>query len=135
MLAELGLYRPPRRRKAAGVAAPAATAATRSTDHQLDSLADSGSNITSSRGTSSRSGTDAAGDVIDWGATIRSAWDISERGALSLLTTFLTSSSGLAAYEVARSYADGRSVSRLSPYLHWGQLSARLMWQRMKIAK
>jgi deoxyribodipyrimidine photo-lyase len=74
-------------------------------------------------------------DVVDWGATIRSTWDISERGALQLLSTFLTSSTGLSAYESARSFADGRSVSKLSPYLHFGQLSARLMWQRMKVAK
>jgi deoxyribodipyrimidine photolyase len=72
---------------------------------------------------------------VDWGATIRASWDISERGALHLLTTFLSSSTGLSAYESARSYADGRSVSKLSPYLHLGQLSARLMWQRMKVAK
>lgn len=74
-------------------------------------------------------------DVLDWGATIRSTWDISERGALQLLSTFLTSATGLSAYESARSFADGRSVSKLSPYLHFGQLSARLMWQRMKVAK
>jgi hypothetical protein len=34
-------------------------------------------------------------DVIDWGAPIRGAWDISERAALQMLTHFLSSSTGL----------------------------------------
>jgi hypothetical protein len=57
---------------------------------------------------SSSSSSAAGAEVVDWGASIRSAWDISERGGLSLLTTFLSSSTGLAAYEAARSYADAR---------------------------
>jgi deoxyribodipyrimidine photolyase len=78
---------------------------------------------------------DSAAAVIDWGAGIRAAWQISERAALQRMNEFLTSPTGLSAYEVARSYADGRSVSQLSPYLHFGQLSARLLWHRMKLAK
>lgn len=38
---------------------------------------------------------------------------------------------GLQRYEADRGYADGRCVSRLSPFLHWGQLSPRLMQDRL----
>jgi deoxyribodipyrimidine photolyase len=54
---------------------------------------------------------------------------------LKLLDDFLSASGGLRRYESQRSYADGRAVSRLSPYLRNGQLSVRLMWQRMRQAK
>lgn len=43
--------------------------------------------------------------------------------------------SGLKAYEGQRHYADARAVSRLSPYLRWGQLGPRLVWQRMREAQ
>lgn len=77
----------------------------------------------------------AAGQTIDWGAPIGASWDISEAAALKLLDDFLSVSGGLRRYESQRSYADGRAVSRLSPYLRNGQLSVRLMWQRMRQAK
>ena len=38
---------------------------------------------------------------------------------------------GLKHYEARRGYADARSVSRVSPYLRWGQLSPRHMLQRV----
>ena len=38
---------------------------------------------------------------------------------------------GLKHYESRRGYADARSVSRVSPYLRWGQLSPRHMLQRV----
>jgi len=146
-LTALGLYTPPKRRvhsnttAAAAAAAAAAGADTQQRDQQepqqLNPPAQTSSTSSSSAAALATAGAAAASgaEVIDWGAPIRSSWDISERGALQLLGTFLTSATGLSAYESARSYADGRSVSKLSPYLHWGQLSARLMWQRMKVAK
>lgn len=140
-LTALGLYTPPRRRAHSRTTAAAAGADTQQRDQQepqqLNPQGKSGSSSSSSAAALATAGTAAAlgAEVIDWGAPIRSSWDISERGALQLLGTFLTSAAGLSAYESARSYADGRSVSKLSPYLHWGQLSPRLMWQRMKVAK
>ena len=38
---------------------------------------------------------------------------------------------GLQQYESKRGYADARSVSRVSPYLRWGQLSPRHMHRRV----
>ena len=42
---------------------------------------------------------------------------------------------GLKHYESRRGYADARSVSRVSPYLRWGQLSPRHMLQRVAQVK
>eukprot|EP00884_Botryococcus_braunii_P006520 jgi/Botrbrau1/1586/Bobra.0185s0008.2 len=72
------------------------------------------------------------GVQVDWGRPIREAWDISEAGALSLLEDFLQS--GLHKYEAQRQYADARAVSRLSPYIHFGQLSVRLLQHRLQAA-
>jgi deoxyribodipyrimidine photolyase len=44
-------------------------------------------------------------------------------------------SEGLQNYEGQRQYADARAVSRLSPYLRFGQLSARLLWHKMREAR
>lgn len=144
-LTALDLYKPPRR-KAVTAAKPAAAAPAVAEGGPATNLAGQSQQQKQQQQQQQRQspldvsagGVDpqqGAAAVVDWGATIRSSWDISERGALHLLTTFLSSSTGLSAYESARSYADGRSVSKLSPYLHFGQLSARLMWQRMKVAK
>ncbi|CAG9465499.1 unnamed protein product [Pedinophyceae sp. YPF-701] len=62
---------------------------------------------------------------VDWGAAVASHWDISEKAALELLDRFVASSVG--GYEADKGFADARGVSKLSPYLHSGQLSARTM--------
>ncbi|KAK9843470.1 hypothetical protein WJX81_004296 [Elliptochloris bilobata] len=67
----------------------------------------------------------ADGTAVDWAAGIRGAWDISEAGALRQMDVFLDA--GFPRYEAARQFADARAVSRLSPYLHFGQLSARVL--------
>ena len=74
-------------------------------------------------------------EPVDWDAGIRGAWDVSEAAALKLLDGFFAPRGGLERYEAGRQYADGRAVSRLSPYLHSGLLSARLVWQRMRQAQ
>ena len=65
----------------------------------------------------------ADGTMVDWSVGIRSAWRCSEAAALSLLEEFV--GQGHFSYEAERHRADGRAVSRLSPYLHFGQLSPR----------
>ncbi|KAJ9524592.1 hypothetical protein QJQ45_024195 [Haematococcus lacustris] len=70
------------------------------------------------------------GESIDWAAPIRATWDMSEAAALRELDRFLAE--GLSQYEKNRHFADARAVSRLSPYLRWGQLSPRLLWHRMR---
>ncbi|KAJ8302712.1 hypothetical protein KUTeg_019108 [Tegillarca granosa] len=54
------------------------------------------------------------GTVIDWAAPIRKSWDFSEKGAWDALTMFL---------EEGR--ADNLNTCRISPYLHFGQISPR----------
>jgi deoxyribodipyrimidine photolyase len=52
-----------------------------------------------------------------------------EDAALELLACFV--SSKLRQYETKRQLADARAVSRLSPYLHSGELSVRRMYHTM----
>ncbi|XP_071199544.1 deoxyribodipyrimidine photo-lyase [Salvelinus alpinus] len=67
------------------------------------------------------------GTTIDWAANIRSSWDFSEEGAQSRLEAFLND--GVYRYEKESGRADAPNTSCLSPYLHFGQLSARwLLW-------
>jgi hypothetical protein len=103
-LQELGLYTPPRRRTPTGQQQQQQTG--------MRIVISRPSSSSSSKPSSSAAS--AGSEVVDWGASIRAAWDISERGGLSLLTTFLSSSTGLAAYEAARSYADGRWAGLVS---------------------
>lgn len=57
-------------------------------------------------------------------------WEISEDAAKRELDIFLTSQ--LQQYDANRGYADARGVSRLSPYLHHGQLSSRYVWRKLQ---
>ena len=56
-----------------------------------------------------------------------------EARALGLLDAFIRAK--LSKYESSRGYADARAVSKLSPYIHFGQLSVRLMMRKMARAK
>ncbi|XP_065139852.2 deoxyribodipyrimidine photo-lyase [Paramisgurnus dabryanus] len=67
------------------------------------------------------------GTEIDWAVNIRSSWDFSEEGAHACLEAFLRD--GVYRYEKESSRADAPNTSSLSPYLHFGQLSARwVLW-------
>jgi len=66
---------------------------------------------------------------VDWAKSVREEWrDFSERGALERWELFLTTS--LVDYERAhgRADVDPSSVSRLSPYVRFGQISPRRMY-------
>ena len=64
------------------------------------------------------------GHVVDWGAGIRAAWDFGEEAAQQRLAKFVAE--GLLRYERRKgSVGAAESVSRLSPYLRWGELSPR----------
>ena len=60
----------------------------------------------------------------------REAWNMSEGAAQNLLEGFI--SNKLAIYESSRSLASGDAVSRLSPYLHFGQISPRTVMARLE---
>lgn len=63
---------------------------------------------------------------LHWGRTIVEGWDISEAGAQSRLKLF---SSHVANYDTARDLPAIDGVSRMSPYLHFGQITPRQIWQ------
>lgn len=66
---------------------------------------------------------------IAWHHTIESCWDISEKGALNALHEFLENS--LADYKEGRNFPNRKCVSRLSPYLHFGQISPHQVWHEV----
>lgn len=59
-------------------------------------------------------------------ATGFSDWTPGEAGALARLETFLAD--GLSGYGELRNRPDRPNVSRLSPHLHWGEISPRQIW-------
>jgi deoxyribodipyrimidine photo-lyase len=63
---------------------------------------------------------------IDWVAGMRSAWDPGEAGAHKTLHRFLDNA--LADYEEQRNFPADAGTSRLSPHLHFGEISPRQVW-------
>ncbi|XP_045159044.2 deoxyribodipyrimidine photo-lyase-like [Mercenaria mercenaria] len=63
------------------------------------------------------------GTEIDWARVIRESWDFSENGAWEALQLFLNE--GIRNYEKESSRGDKLNTCRISPYLHFGQISPR----------
>ena len=61
-----------------------------------------------------------------WSHTILNEWRIGERGAAQSLTEFLEN--GISSYKIGRNIPSQKSVSRLSPRLHFGELSPNQVW-------
>ena len=61
-----------------------------------------------------------------WHETLASHWDISEQGALDRLNDFLDD--GLQHYKEGRDHPADNNTSRLSAYLHFGQISPNTAW-------
>ncbi len=61
-----------------------------------------------------------------WTERIVKPWDISEKGAHKRLKVFLEE--GLQDYKDGRNFPAKENVSRLSPYLHFGQISPHTAW-------
>lgn len=66
----------------------------------------------------------------DWGAQGASHWDISEQGAHDQMARFFAE--GLHAYKQGRNLPAKPYTSRLSPYLHMGQLSPNQVWHAVR---
>ena len=64
----------------------------------------------------------------DWAAGLREAWCPGEAGARDRLETFLDA--GLAGYAGNRNLPAVDGTSRLSPHLHFGEISPRVCWHR-----
>jgi len=63
----------------------------------------------------------------DWAGGLRAAWSPGEAGAMAQLEHFLEQ--GIGRYRSDRDRPGEDSVSRLSPYLHWGEISVRQVWR------
>lgn len=63
---------------------------------------------------------------IRWDKNIIKSWDISESGAKERLHNFLDN--GIQNYKLGRNFPSTNNNSRLSPYLHFGQISPNQIW-------
>ncbi len=63
---------------------------------------------------------------VKWYEDLVSFWDISEEGAKNALFEFLDN--GIKDYKKGRNFPAQENNSRLSPYLHFGQISPRQIW-------
>jgi deoxyribodipyrimidine photo-lyase len=66
----------------------------------------------------------------DWAAPFAKHWSPGERGAWQRLQKFLAG--GLLGYEELRNRPDLSCVSRLSPHLHFGEISPRQIWAQVR---
>ena len=64
----------------------------------------------------------------DWAAGLRQTWQPGEAGAAARLDTFLDT--GLAGYADRRNLPAVAGTSRLSPHLHFGEISPHVCWHR-----
>ena len=67
---------------------------------------------------------------INWYQNLVSKWDISELGANNLLVEFVKTK--INSYKLGRDYPNLNTTSRLSPYLHFGQISPHQIWYTIK---
>lgn len=63
---------------------------------------------------------------LPWETHVIKNWDISEKGAQNRLKTFF--STGLDQYKEGRNMPALAAVSRLSPYIHFGNISIQQIW-------
>jgi deoxyribodipyrimidine photo-lyase len=69
---------------------------------------------------------------VDWYDGLRHVWNVGEMDALRQLDEFCESA--LAGYKTTRDRPDIKGTSRLSPYLHFGQISPRqVVWRLHQI--
>ena len=68
--------------------------------------------------------------TIDWAGGIREAWQPGEKGAHANLRRFLKDA--ITDYSVGRNLPDRVGTSRLSPHLHFGEITPRQVWQEVE---
>jgi deoxyribodipyrimidine photo-lyase len=68
--------------------------------------------------------------ALNWTEGLAEAWEPGEAGAGAELERFLDEA--LHAYATDRDRPDRRGTSRLSPYLHFGEISPRTIWHAVK---
>lgn len=68
--------------------------------------------------------------AVDWAAGLRRAWCPGEQGAQQALHHFRTTA--FTDYTAQRNRPDLAGTSRLSPHLHFGELSPRQVWEALR---
>jgi deoxyribodipyrimidine photo-lyase len=68
--------------------------------------------------------------TIPWDAGLRAAWQPGETGATAALKAFRNS--GFRSYSTARNRPGLPGTSRLSPHLHFGEISPRQIWHALR---
>ena len=66
----------------------------------------------------------------DWHQDLINHWEVGESGAQNYLDKFLIK--GIDEYDEGRNFPAKQNVSRLSPYLHFGQISVNQVWYDVK---
>ena len=70
---------------------------------------------------------------VPWHLSLADCWDVSEAGAQAALSQFIDG--GLDGYKAGRDFPSKAHMSRLSPYLHWGQVSPNQVWYAANFAE
>ena len=65
----------------------------------------------------------------NWKDKIIKKWKIGEDAAQEKLEEFVDN--GLDGYKDGRNFPNRKNVSRLSPHLHWGEISPNTIWHRV----
>ena len=65
---------------------------------------------------------------IRWDEKLIKNWDISDEGMEKHVDNFF--SYGIKDYKEGRNFPTKKSVSRLSPYIHWGLVSPNVLWHK-----
>ncbi len=66
----------------------------------------------------------------DWHQSLIKHWQVGEHAAMQKLEAFIDE--GLHQYKEGRNFPGQKHVSRLSPHLHWGEISPRQIWQAIQ---
>jgi deoxyribodipyrimidine photo-lyase len=70
---------------------------------------------------------------VDWAGGLRQAWQPGEAGAAKQMKAFLRGP--VTSYSTERDRPDHSGTSRLSPHLHFGEISARQVWHEARHAE
>lgn len=69
----------------------------------------------------------------DWAGGLRDSWQPGETGAVAALAQFLDGR--IKGYAINRDRPDMPATSRLSPYLHFGEISPRQIWHAARMSE
>jgi len=67
---------------------------------------------------------------LKWHETLFQHWQAGESAALQALETF--AQGGVDTYSISRDFPAQNTTSRLSPHLHWGEISPQQAWERLQ---